>query len=485
VKPSNNTRSDAMQTVHVRINDTATGLPTPCRIRFIGPDDGYRAPVGRLPHFSTQPGEDVGGNLLWQGQPYAYVDGSCEVVLPPGEITVEVWKGPEYRPLRQTLVLKPGQIALRLTLERWIDLRQDGWFSGDTQASLPPHAALLEGAAEDLAVVNVLAEVRDRPPSITHVLEFSGQKPALEIPGHLVVVNTLNRGGELGSLGLLNCHRIVYPLRLGGHGGLTGYTLTDWCDQCHRKGGLVTWVSFEAGGTGGEALADVILGKIDAVQVTRQELGGWYDLLSCGVRVPLVGGSGKASNSQLLGEPRTYARLQPGDAFSYKTWIEAVRAGRTFITNGPLLSFTVNGQEAGSVIDVPHTEQIVHVHATGRALDHFTHLEIIWNGRVVGTVPATGTPSVAVFEQAVSVSESGWLAVRCRDLAAHTSPVYLQRTSAPRSIDAAVLQRVLMRLDATLAWVAAKADWESERQRQHLIETVRNAREVLLQRGGT
>ena len=47
--------------------------------------------------------------------------------------------------------------------------------------------------------------------------------------------------------------------------------------------------------------------------------------------------SGKASNQELLGRPRTYARLPAGTAWSYASWIEAVRAGRTFVTLGPLL----------------------------------------------------------------------------------------------------------------------------------------------------
>jgi hypothetical protein len=32
---------------------------------------------------------------------------------------------------------------------------------------------------------------------------------------------------------------------------------------------------------------------------------------------------------------RTYARLQEGEPFSYKAWIEAVRAGRTIVTDAP------------------------------------------------------------------------------------------------------------------------------------------------------
>src|SRR2546429_2281312 len=44
-----------------------------------------------------------------------------------------------------------------------LDLRTEGWYAGDIRAhDLPPHGALLEGAAEGLAVVSLLAY--ERPP---------------------------------------------------------------------------------------------------------------------------------------------------------------------------------------------------------------------------------------------------------------------------------------------------------------------------------
>ena len=56
------------------------------------------------------------------------------------------------------MTLGSGKMALRLAIERWIDLRSEGWYSGDTRAHfLSPHAALLEAAAEDVAFVNLLA----------------------------------------------------------------------------------------------------------------------------------------------------------------------------------------------------------------------------------------------------------------------------------------------------------------------------------------
>ena len=48
-----------------------------------------------------------------------------------------------------------------------------------------------------------------------------------------------------------------------------------------------------------------------------------HALLNAGFRIPLVGGSDKADNLGILGRRRTYARLEPGQEFTYKNWIEA------------------------------------------------------------------------------------------------------------------------------------------------------------------
>src|SRR5262249_50953085 len=173
--------------------------------------------------------------LLLGRKAFAYIDGTCEVGLPPGPILVEIHKGPEYTPQQLEMSLGAGKMALRVGVERWIDLRKEGWYSGDTRTHfLTPHAALLEAAAEDVAVVNLLATECSLPTppgtcvtTIPNILAFSGQQPALETPGHMVVVNTLNSHPFLGSLGLLNCHRVVYPLSFGGRPG-DHWSPADW-----------------------------------------------------------------------------------------------------------------------------------------------------------------------------------------------------------------------------------------------------------------
>jgi hypothetical protein len=494
-----------MHTVHVRIND-ASGKPTPVRLRLVDAAGTYRPPLGRLAEFRTGPGEDVGGNLLLGAERFAYVDGACEARLPPGPVTVEAHKGPEHAPLRREVALGPGQMALRLTLERWADLRPDGWYAGDTRAhDLSPHAALLEGAAEGLAVVNLLARERPPrdglPPALPGLLAFSGTRAALASAECAVAVNTLNAHPVLGTVGLLNCHRPVYPLRFGGPGGEDDWSVADWCDQCHRKSGLVVWPDLPRlteDCPQGEALACLVLGKVDAFEVCDfagpedERLAPWYALLDCGLRVPLAGGSGKDCNRVALGAVRTYARLAPGQEVTPDAWARAVRGGQTFLTSGPLLSLSVDGQGPGAVLE-KEAGQTLRVRTEARSAVPFEQLELLVNGTVVAGKPTSGDRLAAGVETDLPVAGSAWVAARCWSgerpaggpwAFAHTSPVYLQVQGRPVRPDAGALAPLLAALDRTLAWVAAEARCPGERQREQLAQTLREARQELLRRAG-
>jgi hypothetical protein len=509
----------ALQQVHVRVNDAATGKPTPVRVRFAGPDGTYYPPHGRLAEFATDVGADVGGNVLIEDRQFAFIDGTCEVLLPVAiPLHVEISKGPEYKPIVTELTVQAGKLALRYQLERWIDLRSRQWYSGDACAfELTPHAALLEAAAEDVAVVNLLAEETRVAAgeggwraAIPNILAFSGQAPALERPGHMVVVNTANRHSILGSLYLLNCHRVVYPLTVGGPGRPDDWTLADWCDQCHRKGGLVISPGFfgrESRYPQGETLADLLLGKINALEIGDFEnpdidaeavqpsvLRRWYALLTCDLRVPLVAGSCKASNLDLVGRPRTYAHLEPGQEFNYRTWIEAVRAGRTFVTNGPLLSFTVDGQGPGSVLELSSPTQPVRARADAQSLVPFAHLEVVANGTVIGRADAAGEPASATLEAEVTLPSGGWLVARCWGdyddameewVAAITSPVYLTVAGQRPRTDPATLVPLFDQLDRMVEWVNREGRFENDQQRQRLAGVFESAREALLRKAQT
>jgi hypothetical protein len=469
-------------------------------VRFTDADGQYYAPLGRLGDFATGRNQDVGGNVRLGMQPWAYVNGSFEINLPPGTVQIEIRKGPEYRPISETVELRPGKLALRFAIERWIDLPAQGWFSGDGRAHfLSPHAALLEAQAEDVRVVNLLAAPTEiacpggNKTALDNILAFSGQRPALEAPGYLVVVNTHNTHPVLGSLGLLNCHRVVYPLTFGGPLGRDDWTLADWCDQCHRKNGLVVWTRpwlENADFFLGETLIDLLLGKIDAFEIDHFEdspfdvVPLWYDLLNAGIKVPLMGSSGKESNASALGVMRTYARLQPGEEFCYQTWIEAVRGGRTFVSNGPVLLLAVDNHDPGADIHLEKPGTSIHVRAEVLSQAPVRALEILVNGEVAVATDKT------TLEVDIPIQAGGWLAARCRGdqqvfdcpanqrLFAHTSPVYARIMNAPPQANSGAVGKLRTHIDGMESWVRQKARATDE-ERERFLSLATAAREAL------
>ena len=350
-----------LQNVHIRVADSGTGQPTPVRLRVTDANGNYFAPFGHAAEFPTGRGEAVGGDVVVNGERWAYIDGSCEIAVPPGVLTIQATKGPEFRPLRETTNLPLGKMSLRFSIERLTNLRASGWYSGDSRAHiLTPHSALLEAAAEDLAIVHVLcwrdADARRRRTIVRNLSEPRSIQRSIgcaERDGHAVVVGTHNKHPVLGELALLHCHRVVHPVSFGGADATDDWSLGDWGDQCHRKGGLVVWTNAAPSpiGHAAEALAHAILGHVDAVELSPdrpEALQVWYQLLNAGARVPLVGASGKRSNSIALGSHRTYAKLSDGESSNSVNWIEAVRAGRTVFSAGAWIEFTADGLVQGA-----------------------------------------------------------------------------------------------------------------------------------------
>jgi hypothetical protein len=483
----------SLQTVHIRVNDAATGQPTPVRLRVTDAAGTYYAPFGHAAEFPVGRGEAVGGDLLVGGQRWAYIDGTCEIAVPPGELIVAACKGPEYRPLHETVNLPAGKLALRFAIDREFDSRQAGWFAGDTRAhALSPHAALLEAAAEDLAVVHVLA--RETPllsgdgqtySTYPNLSAFSGQQASLDRDGTAVCVGTLNTHPFLGRLALLHCQRVVYPLAFGGPDATDDWSLADWCGQCHRKRGLAIWAGAldSKAGHAGEAFANVILGDVDALELTPDSsplLRPWYHLLNAGVRVPVVGGSAKENNRTLLGSPRTYARLEAGQSFGIGEWIEAVRAGRTLVTFGPFVSLDVEGLGPGEVLRRGRDDSRVTARFRTPGIGSDVKLELLANGAVI---PAAGAEPEITFD----FRGGGWVAARLLHggrLMAHTSPVYVEVEGFDPPVDPAAIRFLNGQLGRARDWIATEGRFTSPKSRDRLLAIIDNARQKLLARAG-
>jgi hypothetical protein len=165
----------------------------------------------------------------------------------------------------------------------------------------------------------------------------------------------------------------------------------------------------------------------------------YYGYLNAGYRLPLVGGTDKMSSEVPVGMYRTYAKLD-GEGFGYEAWCRAVRAGRTFVTGGPMLRFTVDGHEAGDVVRLRGGGTVT-VEATAESIFPMGTLELVRNGHVIAaSEDPSGSRRLELREDA-KIDGDSWLAVRCgglhywdgpvhrepweRRIFAHSSPVYV------------------------------------------------------------
>lgn len=435
--------------VRTTVVDDRTGEPIPCRIHLRSPEGIPFQPHGHHPHIFSDLAPwnvDVGGDVQLGHATYAYIDGRCEGWLPRGDVVVDVARGFEYEPLRARVRIEPGQQELALRLTRSVDMAAEGYYSGDTHVHfLSTRGAHLEAAAEGLNVVNLLMAQWGH--LFTSTEEFSGE-PSVDHRGETIVyVGQENRQHTLGHLGLLGLKRPIMPWSSDGPdeselGGNLETTLSRWADACHEQGGTVVLPHFPYPYCEGPAL--IVTGRSDAVEWLLQEPRGhreFYRYLNLGYRLPLVGGTDKMSSDTAVGLCRTYVRIHEDEPFTYESWCRNLRAGRTFMTTGPLLDLQVEGASPGDDVKLPEAGGTIDVHARVRSIFPVHSLEIVMNGEVVArTDSVSGERSLSIREP-IAVDRHSWIAARCggpsyfggrrhvdsweRPIFAHTSPVYV------------------------------------------------------------
>lgn len=426
--------------VHVTVLDDATGRPVPCRVHFRSPAGVPYQPHGHHNHVASNLGTwhyDVGGDVRLGQQTYAYIDGTCQGWLPRGEVLVDVARGFEYEPLRQTVRIEPGQRELTLRIARMTDLASAGWWSGDSHVHfLSTPGAQLEQLGEDLRVVNLLQSQWGA--LFTNTEDFTGRPTVVDGGGYFTYVGQENRQHALGHLILWGLKEPVMPWCTDGPdeaelGGALDATLSDWADRAHGQGGTVVAAHFP--NPNGEPAVLVATGRADAVEMLAQSDGAlleYYRYLNCGYRLPLVGGTDKMSSEVPVGLYRTYARLD--DDQTYDGWCRAVRAGRTFLSGGPLLTLAVDGREPGDTVELTGPGTVT-VDAAVTSVFPLRSLELVCNGKVIAAARTDGGRTLSLSEQ-VRVDGHSWIACRAygvdnhldewgRRVFAHTSPVYL------------------------------------------------------------
>jgi len=487
--------------VTVRVLDAESKQPVPVRFHLHGEAGEYLPPRGHHRRVNRYWYEDNAAEFVNKRNQYSYIDGECIVDLPIGHVYADISRGYEITPIRTSFEVTPETTEVVFEVQRALDWRTRGWITADTHVHfLSPQVALLEGKAEGVNVVNLLAAQWGE--MFSNVGDFDGRTTfgARDFGGDgefLVRVGTENRMQVLGHISLLGYSgSMIHPLSSDGAAeGAIGDPLEvamgDWAERCRQQGGLV--VMPHAPNPQCERAADIVLGLVDGIemmtfnpydaQVNPYGLADWYRYLNIGLQPPLVAGSDKMTAASLLGGIRTYAWLGERP-FTYESWMDAVRNGNTFVTVGPLLEFSVQGQPAGSLVALPGGGGTVDVAWEAASVNvPIEAIEVVVNGLVAEEISVGGALRHS-GHASIPVTASSWVALRVRgsyygrpgDIAAHTSAVQVIVGEQPIFVQADAMA-VLDQIEGAIAYVdtlAPRVEAQRLRQVRARLESAHN-----------
>jgi hypothetical protein len=482
--------------VRLVVRDSTTGKPTIARISLKEDRGRFHAPPGSL-------------YRSLRGRGHFYCNGTAEWTLPAGTYRMSAYRGPEYKVASSEITVKPGQThEVTIDLERWVHMAKAGWYSGELHIHAnygygswfnTPRTMRQQCVGEDLNICHFMVAnsdadvVYDRP-------FFRGGPDPLSTPENILYWNQEFRSTLWGHMTLVNLEQLVEPIFTGFLGTTNPHdtpTNADIADRTHWQKGVVNYTHVAQAADwsktpyAAKALPiDMALGKIDTLDLNNTWSASvplWYRLLKCGFRIPATAGTDVFLNriaSNLPGGDRVY--VHTGGALSYDRWITGLKAGKSFVTSGPMLTFTADGKEPPAVLKTKALPKI-RVKATARSLFPLTKAELIHNGKVIATARLADDRLSARLDEEVALTQGGWLAFRAdgpgtidtatASLNAHTNPVYIEA--------AGVVHRSAEEARAFLKWIdqfeillRARNRFPTAKLRQQAQEQIEAARGV-------
>jgi hypothetical protein len=401
--------------VELVILDKANGQSAPCRVHL---KDAAGKPV-RPP-----------GLPFWFD--HFSCPGSVELRLEPGRYTIAIERGPEYGRIAEMIDIKEGgKQRLTYELQRQVNLTKEGWWSGELHVHRPVEAIELLMRAEDLHVAPVITwwnkqnlwAQKKLPNKV--LVRFDGNRFH-----HLMAGEDEREGGALLFFNLAKPLAIAkatreYPspmkfveeARLMDDDVWIDIEKPFWWDVAlWLASGRMNSIGlannhmcrdrmYESEAWGKPRLAERLPAPLGNGYWT-QEI--YYHVLNTGLRMPPSAGSASGVLPNPVGYNRVYVHLGP--EVTYEGWWQGLRAGRSFVTNGPLLRVRANDKLPGHVFT---GDREVHLQLTASLTtnDPIRHVELIKNGNIERRIPVeevakTGSLGMLTFK------ESGWFLVR-------------------------------------------------------------------------
>ncbi|MEW4925219.1 CehA/McbA family metallohydrolase [Algibacter sp. 2305UL17-15] len=362
---------------------------------------------------------------------FFYASGEVEIEAPLGEVTITAVHGFATPKHVQSVEIKQGSTTTELNLNKNWDAKKDGWYSADNHfhlnyggtSQLDPEDILVDLKAEDIDIAYALvANLGNRFLEQDLINWKSDETPMLRFGQEV-------RSHFLGHLNLIGIKALYWPWVWGPYYDIYG---TD--DRLNaeplrftrEQGGVSGYVHpvsikdpFKEGGARSipvSLIADAVLGEVDILELGclwTDEIGTsalWHEFLNLGIPMALSAGSDVMNDlyrTMAIGAARVY--VKPEGTFTEQSFLDALKKGKSFVSNGPQVLFTVNNKEVGDVVKSNKTKAqwLLKVHAP----IPYETIEIFVNGKVVWTKKSKGRTS-ETYKGSITIPEGGWVTAR-------------------------------------------------------------------------
>lgn len=417
--------------------------------------------------------------------PYFFADGDFEVFLPiGGQFTLETDLGPHWVSTSSPFIVTATTTRVVNHVVPYVNLRGKNWYSADLDLDVRPDRRERIMAASDL---NLSAYISGR----TDELDLTDVTGVEHYPGDLASSRLNYTFGDFNVL-----HPLVgVPL---DETTLTGTALP----QIEAASKAAGWVDV-ANVLGDDVPVAAALDLLDSVRLVgplRSVTEEWneasvlerfekyYALLGCGFKLAASAASLATEQSADLRDRAGFARMFvriPSD-FSYGHFFRRVAECRSWATNGPILSFGVNGRDLGAIVGL-RPGQPLRVSVGARSPRPLDRVEVVYNGVVAATVPISATGDFALADLELPADRGGWIAVRAFEKRestdapfryAHSSPIFI-RIEGRGSINPALPQQFANELTQKIRELPTRTDLPPE-SREYLADRYGKARDKYL-----
>lgn len=460
--------------------DSKTGATIPSRVYVQSESEEWFFPSSLSPNGSAvyYKKERVKGSVEMHTTLSAH---PFKIELPVGKYSITVERGKEYRPLTRAVEMTDQPQDMRLPLDRWINLAERGWYSGDTHVHRTvedlPNIMLAEDLNVTFPLTYWVTKAYEKPSQgnkntedkygtdlikvdDTHVIyprntEYEiftvdgkrhtlgavfvlGHKKVLEFGAPAVKPIAVARNVEDSALLDLDKHNWPWSMAImpllkvdlfelsNNHLWRTQFAFTNWAEPAPP------YMKLNYHGTTGAEMA-----------WTRFGFENYYALLNCGFNMKPTGGTASGVHPVPLGFGRVYVQLD--GTFNYDDFRRGLKHGRSFVTTGPMLFVQANERHPGYTWKRADASQPVQMQFTGQAVNArpLSSIEILFNGQVVKTIaPGNRVNAEGGFESAIDFQttavQSGWFVARCwqidddgRFRFAHTAPWHVEISGKP------------------------------------------------------